>query len=378
MEVGHDKSNRLGEPLHGDLKHRQEDGERISYTGALPPAETHLDEWIAPQQCDERGHLRAGQILEWMDVVGVVAASRHTRSPIVTASVDGVELLEPILVGERVTMTAQVAYTSERSVGVSVSMTHGAPGAPTRHMLNGWMTFVGVDDAGRPIMVPPVLANTPAQLARLREGQLRREFRRKLASGTLTDIVPESLPRGSDERRLFVTELLKLIPRMRVPWEGAVASRSRQHSYVHSIEPVRPDSLNFHGTLYGGIAMRWIESNAQLSARAYLRGAAVRCSGLHGLSFLKPAQRDMFVHLRSMVVHATDAQLTVLVTMESEDPAVGQITETLRAFLTYAPVERTQSVPKVECGSDEERALHAEVEHRLALQRSLAGDKRDA
>jgi acyl-CoA hydrolase len=312
-----------------------------------------------------------------MDVVGVVAASRHTRSPIVTASVDGVELLEPILVGERVTMTAQVAYTSERSVGVAVSMTHGAPGAPTRHTLDGWMTFVGVDEAGRPINVPPVLANTPAQLARLREGQLRREFRRKLEAGTLPHELPDAL-RGSDERRLFVVELLKLLPRMRVPWEGTVASRSRQHSYVHTIEPVRPDSLNFHGTLYGGIAMRWIESNAQLSARAYLRGGAVRCSGLHGLSFLKPASRNVFVHLRSMVVHATDSQLTVLVTMESEDPALGEVCETLRAFLTYTPIDRATPVPKVDCGSDEERALHAEVEHRLALQRSLASDKRES
>src|SRR5882762_4541469 len=73
---------------------------------ARPGPEAHLDEWVAPDIADERGFLRAGKILEWMDVVGVLAASRHCRRPVATASVDGLELSHPIRVGERVTMTA--------------------------------------------------------------------------------------------------------------------------------------------------------------------------------------------------------------------------------------------------------------------------------
>ncbi len=340
---------------------------------ALPPAEVHLDEWVAPQQTDERGYLRAGKILEWMDVVGVLAATRHTRRPVVTASVDGVELSEPILLGERVTMTATVAYTSARSVGVSVTMTHGLPGAPHRHTLAGYMTFVSIDEAGRPATVPQVLADTPAARTRQREGQLRRDFRRKLEAGELPD-VPPVLPPGADERRLFVRELLKVLPRLRMPWEQSdtPAPRSRQDSYVHTIEPVRSDSLNFHGTLYGGIAMRWIENNAQLSARAYLGGVPVRCSGLHGLTFIAPARGHVFVHLRSMVVHAGAQELTVLVTVDSEDPIGGGAVETLRALMSYVPIEAGTRVPPVECLGDDEVALHREVEQRLALQRSLS------
>ena len=91
----------------------------------------HLDEWVAPDIGDELGFLRAGKILEWMDVVGVLAATRHCRRPVVTASVDALELRHPIKIGERVTMTADVAYTSARSVGVCVAMTHGLPTAGT-------------------------------------------------------------------------------------------------------------------------------------------------------------------------------------------------------------------------------------------------------
>src|SRR5438874_10517406 len=112
----------------------------------------HLDEWVAPDIGDELGFLRAGKILEWMDVVGVLAASRHCRRPVATASVDGMELLHPIRVGERVTMTASIGYTSARSLGVSVSMHHGTRAAEQRS-LTGYMTFVALDPHGRPAVV---------------------------------------------------------------------------------------------------------------------------------------------------------------------------------------------------------------------------------
>src|SRR6202158_4353914 len=124
--------------------------------------EAHLDEWVAPDIADERGFLRAGKVFEWMDVVGVLAATRHCRHPVVTASVDGIELREPIRVGERVTMTAAVGHTSRASIGVSVSMTHGQPtaGSP-RRLLAGHMTFVALDDAGTADLGPQLLPETP-------------------------------------------------------------------------------------------------------------------------------------------------------------------------------------------------------------------------
>jgi acyl-CoA hydrolase len=317
---------------------------------ALPPAEVHLDDWVAPRHTDERGHLRAGQMLEWMDVVGVLAAARHTRRPVVTASIDAVELAEPVRLGERVTMTATVAFTSARSLGVAVTMTHAHPGAPPRPTLAGYMTFVSLDESGKPSPVPQLLVDTPAASARFREGLLRREFRAELEAGQLP-------PRRAAPRTPADT------PR----------ARDRHDSYVHTIEPVRGGALNFHGTLYGGTAMRWLESNAQLSARAHLGGAPVRCTSLSGLTFLEPVRGHVFVHLRSMVVHVAGGELTVLVTIDAEDPVSGALAATLRAFLSYAPAEAGQAVPPVECASEAERALAAEVEERRALRERLAG-----
>src|ERR1700727_2024568 len=97
-------------------------------TSAVATREVHLDQWVDPAMADERGQLRAGRILEWMDVVGVLAATRHSHCPVVTASVDGMELRESVRVGERVTMTATVGFTSPKSLGICVSMVAGFAG----------------------------------------------------------------------------------------------------------------------------------------------------------------------------------------------------------------------------------------------------------
>jgi acyl-CoA hydrolase len=340
-------------------------------------SQVHLDEWVAPDVADERGYLRAGKILEWMDVVGVVAATRHCRMPVVTAAIDGMVLRDPIRVGARVAMSAAIAHTSERSLGVAVSMTHGRPDDGHRVVLDAYMSFVAVDDAGRPQAVPQFIPETPQEVTRFREGALRRELRRKLATGTMPIPVPPPGQPADRETTLYIHELLRSFPRgLRFPWDRThrPTAQGRDVSYVHTIEPVRGGKLNFHGTLYGGTLMRWMETNASLSARAYLAGEPVRLAGLHGLTFLRPIQPNRFVHIQSLVVHTTGDTLTVMVNVQAEDPIQGEHEDTLRAFLTYAPVEAARAPAPVTCASDDERAVFEEVEHRLAMQRMLEGD----
>lgn len=293
-------------------------------------SEVHLDEWVSPTIADQHGLLQAGKVLEWMDVIGVVAAARHCRQPVVTASIESMELKHPIAVGERVSMSANVAHTGGRSVGVSVRMSCGERRGSA---LEAFLTFVPLDESGRPVEAPRFWPQTPAEESRFREGELRRELRKKLlATG---------------------------------------ASPRLHRAYVHKIEPVRLASLNFHGTLYGGTLMRWSEDSAGLSARAYLGGEAVRCIGLCGLTFLRPVERDRFVHIRAAVVHTTGASVTSLVTVESENPIDGTVGVNLRALFRYAPLESSLPIAPIErCGADDE-ALFEEVEQRLALQRCI-------
>ena len=337
--------------------------------------EVHLDQWVDPSIADERGHLRAGKILEWMDAVGVLAAARHSRRPVVTVSVDGMDLRESVRVGERVTMKATVGFTSEKSLGVCVSMVSGFSGAQERRCFDGFMTFVALDTNGKPSGVPQLSPETPSEVARFREGQLRREFRKKLDAGELP--AASSLATVNDrDRPLFIRELLKVLPlSLRLPWEQGVKPLRRHASYMHSIELARTGHLNFHGTLYGGTLMRWLESTASLSARAHVGGAPARMTGLHGLNFIRPVPANCFVHIRSEVVHATEDAMTVLVQVHAEDPMTSAISETVRAFLTYTPTDGPAvRVPALVRTNDEDRALHEEVEHRLALQRVIGAE----
>jgi acyl-CoA hydrolase len=337
--------------------------------------EVHLDQWVDPSMADERGQLRAGKILEWMDVVGVLAATRHSRCPVVTASVDGMELRETVNVGERVTMTATVGFTSPKSLGICVSMVAGFTNAherPERRCFDGYMTFVALDADGKARTVPQLSPETPIEVARFREGQLRREFRRKLDAGELPAKTPLASVDAQD-RPLLVREILKVLPGFRLPWERDVKPRRRHASYMHSIELARTGHLNFHGTLYGGTLMRWLENTATLSARAHVGGVGVRMTSLHGLNFIRPVPANCFVHVRSEVVHAANDAMTVLVNVHAEDPLSGALAETVRAFMTYSPTDGAQAVrvPPVELTNDEDRALKDEVDHRLSLQRLI-------
>ena len=334
----------------------------------------HLDEWVAPDICDELGFLRPGKILEWMDVVGVLAATRHCARPVVTASVDGMELSQPIRVGERVSMTASVAFTSQRSVGVCIQVTSGLK-AETRQTVNAYVTFVAVDDEGRPMSVPTFVPQTPQEQAHFLEGKLRHDLRKKLTAGGHEDVLRwlENEVPGED-RMLAIREALKLLPRVKLPWATDVPRRPDQ-SYIHKIEPVRGGTLNFHGTLYGGTLMRWLETAAQLSARSYLDGEHVQLSSLHGLTFMRPVRPHVFVHVRAAVVHTNAETLTALVNTETEDPVGGARDETLRAFLTFMPrpnLTGRRRVPPLRYIGEDEKALYTEVEARLELHRAVA------
>ena len=119
--------------------------------------EAHLDEWVAPDIADEQGFLRAGKILEWMDVVGVLAASRHCRCPVATASVDGMELRHPIRVGERVSCWCQ-----SQPLGVAIGAVAAHEVVHTPGQRREWRGVGRGKGEVEPEAVPSVAAGRPA------------------------------------------------------------------------------------------------------------------------------------------------------------------------------------------------------------------------
>jgi acyl-CoA hydrolase len=332
-------------------------------------SDVHLDEWIAPELVDDNGLLRIGRILEWMDVGGALAATRYCRKPCVTASVNGVDIYRPIELGEHVSMTARVAHTSRRSVGIHISLRARATKTLAEsEVCTAYMTFVPCDDHAL-TEVKPWTPMSPRDRALFREGELRREFRQKLAAADLLD--DDHIGHSRRERvslRTLARDVRRIV--QFAPDPSRASARSPAASYVHRIEPVFVRSLNAHGTLYGGTLMRWIENAASMSARAFTETAMI-ADGVHGLDFVRPVHKHMFLHTHAMAVRTDRSSLTIRVEVTSENPTTGEVEQSLHGFFTYRPLDRRALVPELSVHSDTERALCAESVRHLAFARRL-------
>jgi uncharacterized protein (TIGR00369 family) len=137
-----------------------------------------MSELIMPNMANVLGQAFGGAILSLVDRVAAVAAIRHARRPCVTVSVDRVDFLKPIHLGELVTAVASVNFVGRTSmeVGVRIEAENLVTGE-RRHTNSCYLTFVAVDDQGRPTPVPPVFPETTVERRRYEAGQRRRQRR---------------------------------------------------------------------------------------------------------------------------------------------------------------------------------------------------------
>jgi acyl-CoA hydrolase len=124
------------------------------------------------------GNVHGGTIMKMVDTAAGIAAAKHCGGLAVTAAMDEMSFLEPVFVGDVVTLKASVneAFSSSMEVGVRVEAETIATGRHV-HTSSAYLVFVALDEHGRPRPVPPVLAEDEEQRQRQREAKLRREAR---------------------------------------------------------------------------------------------------------------------------------------------------------------------------------------------------------
>jgi acyl-CoA hydrolase len=135
-------------------------------------------EMMMPHHANNLGHVFGGVMLSMMDRTAAVAAFRHCRLNVVTASIDRVDFREPIHVGDLVVMRASVNYVGKTSmeVGVRVEAEELLTGR-RRHTNSCYLTFVAVDRNGKPIEVPGLIAETADEKRRMHAAEQRRKVR---------------------------------------------------------------------------------------------------------------------------------------------------------------------------------------------------------
>jgi acyl-CoA hydrolase len=129
------------------------------------------------------GVMFGGIMMQWIDVCAGVAAMRHASGAVLTASIDRLDFLSPVRVGEIVVLQAQVNYAGKTSMEVGCRVeTEDMRTGTRRYVTKSYLTFVAVDNDGKPRSIPALELVTDHDRRR-HEAAVRRRAERLRAAG---------------------------------------------------------------------------------------------------------------------------------------------------------------------------------------------------
>ena len=135
-------------------------------------------ELALPNDANALGNVLGGRVMQLVDVAAAMAAIRHARRPAVTLSVDHLQFLHPVHIGELIVLRSSVnrVFRTSMEIGVKVETERLLTGERL-HTCSAYLTFVALDENGRPTPIIPVIPETKDEKRRYREAGERREYR---------------------------------------------------------------------------------------------------------------------------------------------------------------------------------------------------------
>ncbi len=139
-----------------------------------------ITELMTPDKANFGGKIHGGHLLSLLDKVAYVCSGKHSEGYCVTVSVDTVDFLHPIEVGDLLHLHASVNYTGKTSMVIGIKVVAENLRAKTvRHTNTSYITMVAVDDNGKPRPVAGLILNTPNEIRRFYEAKSRKEMNRQ-------------------------------------------------------------------------------------------------------------------------------------------------------------------------------------------------------
>jgi acyl-CoA hydrolase len=141
-------------------------------------SQSEMVEIVLPNDANPLGNLLGGRLMHLIDMAGALAAHRHSRSYVVTASMDHLDFLAPVHVGDLLILRSSVnrAFRTSVEVGVKCWVENYIAGTK-RHVSSAYLTFVAFDQGGKHIPVPPIVPETADEKRRFEDAGRRREHR---------------------------------------------------------------------------------------------------------------------------------------------------------------------------------------------------------
>jgi acyl-CoA hydrolase len=146
---------------------------------AVHESQSQMAEVVLPSDANQLGNLLGGRLMHLIDIAGALAAHRHSRSHVVTASIDHIDFRQPVHIGDILTLKSSVnrAFNTSIETGVKCFAENYISGV-TRHVASAYLTFVAVDSHEKRRPVPPVIPETDEEKRRYEDAGRRRDLRK--------------------------------------------------------------------------------------------------------------------------------------------------------------------------------------------------------
>lgn len=149
------------------------------------PSESSVEmrEMVMPNHTNPQNTVFGGTVMSWIDIAAAMVAARHCGRPVVTAHIDDIDFIAPIKMGYHVLIQASLNYVGRTSMIVGVKVTSENPyTGEVRTTTKAYLTFVALDDLGRPVEVPGLKPETDDELRRYENAKKRVQMKKDVRS----------------------------------------------------------------------------------------------------------------------------------------------------------------------------------------------------
>ena len=150
-------------------------------TKAPSESQIMMREMVMPGDTNPHGTIFGGKIMSWIDIAAAMCAERHCENPVVTVHIDDIDFISPIKVGQHVVIKASINYAGNSSMIIGVKVLSENPYTQeTKITTKAYLTFVALDEYGKPLSVPKVRPETEDEIRRYDNAKKRKEANKSL------------------------------------------------------------------------------------------------------------------------------------------------------------------------------------------------------
>jgi uncharacterized protein (TIGR00369 family) len=137
-----------------------------------------IAQMMQPEHANYHGNIHGGWIMKLVDEAGALACMRHAQKRVVTVAVDQMIFRQPIRAGDLVILTSEVSYVGRTSMEAEVHVVAENPiTGECTYTNTAYVVYVALDENGKPVQVPPLIAENESEQRRMEDGKARQAYR---------------------------------------------------------------------------------------------------------------------------------------------------------------------------------------------------------